>query len=94
MYEQGMEVLEQRYTANILITKVIDFCLTVPATWQGGAVDDTKAGTGAAGFGSRDGDTLNVITKPEALGIAVLTEQADQGMTVDISMRRCSTDLS
>lgn len=78
MYDHCMEVLEQRYTANILITTPIDFWLTVPATWQAGAVDDTKAAAGSAGCGTRDGDTLNVITEPEASGIAILTEQAER----------------
>lgn len=32
MYEHCMEMLEQRYTASILITTPIDFWVTVPAT--------------------------------------------------------------
>lgn len=77
MYEHCMEMLKQRYTANILVITPIDFWLTVPATWQPGTVNDTKAAASAAGFGTRDGDTLNVITEPEASGIAILTEQAE-----------------
>jgi len=78
MYQHCMEMLELRYTASILKVTPIDFWLTVPATWQPGAVDDTKNAAATAGFGSRNGDTLNIITEPEASGIAILTEQAEK----------------
>lgn len=78
LYYHTLDVLEKRLTANILKVTPIDFWFTVPATWQESSIDVTRAAAERAGFGSRDGDELSIITEPEAAAIAVLSHAADR----------------
>lgn len=73
LYDHTMEVLRRRHTANILEVTPIDFWFTVPANWQEDAIDATRTAAEVAGFGSRFGDQLSIITEPEAAAIAVLS---------------------
>lgn len=73
IYHHLMGELDKRHTTDVRDATPIDFWLTVPATWQEAAVDMTRTAAKDAGFASRDGDTLNIITEPEAAAIAVLT---------------------
>lgn len=73
LYDHTMEVLRRRHTINILEVTPIDFWFTVPANWQEDAIDATRTAAEIAGFGSRVGDQLSIITEPEAAAIAVLS---------------------
>ncbi|KAK5120261.1 hypothetical protein LTR85_006467 [Meristemomyces frigidus] len=57
----------------------MDCWLTVPAVWSDQARHATKAAAKAAGFGSRAGDTISVISEPEAAAITVLKKYAQVG---------------
>lgn len=78
LYVHTMDVLEKRYTTNILKVTPIDFWFTVPATWQDLAKDATRNAAFDAGFGTRKGDELFIITEPEAAAIAVLSEAVEK----------------
>lgn len=78
LYRHTMEVLEKRYTAKILKPIPIDFWFTVPATWQESAIDATRTAAEKAGFGSREADSLNIITEPEAAAIATFSDAIDR----------------
>lgn len=73
LYQHLMKELGRRHMTTVLEVTPIDFWLTVPATWQDSAVDATREAARDAGFCSRIGDTLSIITEPEAAAIAVLS---------------------
>lgn len=73
IYRHLMEELQKRHTAEVCKKTPIDFWLTVPATWQNAATDATRRAAMGAGFARRRGDTLNIITEPEAAAIAILS---------------------
>ncbi len=57
----------------------IHFWFTVPATWSDEAVNLTIEAARTAGFASRPGDELSVITEPEAAAMAILSGDIDKG---------------
>lgn len=73
MYQHVMDVLTKVYSAEILKVTAIDWWFTVPATWQDAANDATRNAAARAGFGSRKGDELYMITEPEAAAVAILS---------------------
>lgn len=78
LYSHTMDVLAKNYTTNILAATSIDVWFTVPATWQESAVAATRTAAEEAGFGSRERDTLNIITEPEAAAIAALSNAVEE----------------
>lgn len=52
----------------------MDVWLTVPAVWSDQAQNATKEAAFHAGFGARPGDTISVISEPEAAAVAHLSD--------------------
>ena len=52
----------------------MDVWLTVPAVWSDQAQNATKNAAKEAGFGARPGDTISVISEPEAAAVAYLSD--------------------
>lgn len=78
LYKHTLDRLTRTYSASILKVTPIHFWFTVPATWQESATDATRSAAYNAGFGSRAGDELFVITEPEAAAIAILSQSIDK----------------
>jgi molecular chaperone DnaK (HSP70) len=66
--------LESREVKNlgkeIFDSAPIDIWLTVPAVWSDQAQNATKNAAKEAAFGARPGDTISVISEPEAAAVA------------------------
>ncbi|KAK8152019.1 hypothetical protein BC567DRAFT_253272 [Phyllosticta citribraziliensis] len=70
--EFATEFLAKRFTEESFRTIPIEVWITVPAIWSDAAKDQTRAAAMAAGFGSHPGDTVKMITEPEAAALDVL----------------------
>ncbi|KAK7514986.1 uncharacterized protein IWZ02DRAFT_372593 [Phyllosticta citriasiana] len=70
--EFATDFLAKRFTEENFRTIPVEVWITVPAIWSDAAKDQTRAAAMAAGFGSRPGDTVKMITEPEAAAIDVL----------------------
>jgi molecular chaperone DnaK (HSP70) len=74
VYNFSMASLTKTLTKQVLDATPIDCWLTVPAIWSDQAKLAIRAAVLAAGFGSRENDTISVIAEPEAAAIATLTK--------------------
>ena len=75
LYKHCMGVLGKRMTMGVLSATPIEFWFTMPAIWSDEAQYATKKAAERAGFGkspSRELDSINMITEPEAASIAAL----------------------
>lgn len=72
LYQHMMREVSKRIGENFLKSTPMDCWLTVPAVWSDKAQDLTRSAAKAAGFGSRSGDNIYIITEPEAAAIATL----------------------
>lgn len=72
MYKHLLDRISAQIGESFLKATPMDCCLTVPAVWSDRAQDLTRAAAKAAGFGSRPGDHIYVISEPEAAAIATL----------------------
>lgn len=72
LYKHMMADISKRLPVGVLQATPMDCWLTVPAVWSDKAQNATQAAAKAAGFGSRAGDTISVISEPEAAAITVL----------------------
>lgn len=68
--------LEELYPGALDLTPM-EFWITVPAIWSDTAKAATRNAALEAGFGSRPGDDLFMITEPEAAALASLVESVD-----------------
>ena len=70
--------LESRVVKNlgkeIFDSTPMDVWLTVPAVWSDQAQSATKNAAKEAGFEARPGDTISVISEPEAAAVAHLSD--------------------
>ena len=81
LYEHCMGHLEKKMTGPVLKVTPIEFWFTMPAIWSDEAQYSTKAAAERAGFGSsftRENDTINMITEPEAAALAALKLTTDK----------------
>lgn len=75
LYKHCMGLLGKRMTTGVLSATPIEFWFTTPAIWSDEAQYATKKAAERAGFGkspSRELDSINMITEPEAASIAAL----------------------
>lgn len=75
LYKHCMGLLGKRMTIGVLNATPIEFWFTMPAIWSDEAQYGTKTAAERAGFGkssSREFDSINMITEPEAASIAAL----------------------
>jgi len=76
VYQYTMFKLEAMYPGALEFTPM-EFWITVPAIWSDTAKAATRNAALEAGFGSRPGDHLFMITEPEAAALASLVESVD-----------------
>lgn len=74
LYNHCMTILERRCDAVLQVTP-IEFWFTMPAIWSDRAQQATQQAAKNAGFGSRQGDTVHMITEPEAGVLAAIKTQ-------------------
>lgn len=75
LYKHCMGLLAKRMTTGVLSATPIEFWFTMPAIWSDEAQYATKKAAERAGFGkspSRELDSINMITEPEAASIVAL----------------------
>ncbi|KAI9866990.1 MAG: hypothetical protein M1813_000388 [Trichoglossum hirsutum] len=72
IFQTVMSKLEKQVSAEVLRITAIEFWFTVPAIWSDSAKQGTLAAARTAGFGTRPGDEVNLISEPEAAAIATL----------------------
>jgi len=65
VYKHVMETLERRM-ANTFEYTPIQFVMTTPAMWSDVAQHETRIAAERAGFGSRAGDWVEMVSEPEA----------------------------
>ena len=73
LYTHLMETLRQRFIRTLYNTP-IQFVLTTPAIWSHEAQNATYQAAKDAGFTSRAGDTLTMVSEPEAAASYCLKE--------------------
>lgn len=77
LYKHTLGRLTKVHGEAVMDVTSIDFWFTVPATWQESANYATRMAAMGAGFGSRRGDQLYMITEPEAAAMAILSQAND-----------------
>lgn len=85
LYQHVMTTLG-RLAIPISITP-IQFVLTTPAMWSHRAQDATREAARKAGFASRPGDTLTMVSEPEAAGSYVIAEMHSLREAAGISLQ-------
>lgn len=80
VYKFVFSELERRATAAVIKITPIEFWLTVPATWSDQAKKATRDAAKLAGFGTRPGDQIYMITEPEAAAVAALSDLVEEGV--------------
>jgi len=84
LYLFAMMILDRRF-ADVLRITPIEFWFTVPAIWSDAAKSATQQAARLAGFGSRQGDHVNLISEPEAAAISALSRVTTGGSELQIS---------
>ncbi|KAF2723145.1 hsp70-like protein [Polychaeton citri CBS 116435] len=79
LYLHLMSQLQKKIPKSVIEATPMDCWLTVPAVWSDQAQNMTKMAAQAAGFGARRGDTISVISEPEAAAIAALKRYMRDG---------------
>lgn len=75
LYAHMVEQVSAQMGGDFLAATPMRCWLTVPASWSERAKMDTRAAAKLAGFGSKSGDTIDIITEPEAAAIATFKER-------------------
>jgi molecular chaperone DnaK (HSP70) len=78
LYKHLIARLEKVNGAAIMQETPICFWFTHPATWTDEAIYRTEQAAKAAGFCSRRGDELSLMTEPEAAALAILERDIDK----------------
>jgi hypothetical protein len=91
VYQYAIFKLEELNPGALDLTPM-EFWITVPAIWSDTAKAATRNAALEAGFGSRPGDHLFMITEPEAAALASLVEEVDSH-SKPIQVRRSRVSL-
>lgn len=86
IYKHAMSVLAKQISQDALAVTPIEFWFTMPAIWSDEAQSATKAAAQQAGFTSRLGDQMFMITEPEAAAIATLKKSTTNALSVPIKV--------
>lgn len=81
IYEYTIDELMRKWGQHMIGVTPIEFWVTHPATWSDQAKHATLEAAKRAGFASRSGDTIHLITEPEAAAVATLSELVQPGVT-------------
>jgi molecular chaperone DnaK (HSP70) len=73
-----MDRLERKLTKDLLNVTPIEFWFTMPAIWSDEAQHATRTAAMCAGFGTRSGDSVKMITEPEAAALAAFKTTKDK----------------
>ncbi|RPA83095.1 hsp70-like protein [Ascobolus immersus RN42] len=73
LYQYILKYFEKTMQSEAVLQQTpIEFWFTIPAIWSDKAKNSTLNAAKRAGFGSRPGDTINLIPEPEAAAISTL----------------------
>lgn len=86
IYQFTMRILDARFSADVLRITPIEFWFTVPAIWSDSAKSNTQQAARLAGFGTRHGDHVNLISEPEAAAITALSRVTTGGSEVQVAV--------
>jgi molecular chaperone DnaK (HSP70) len=78
LYKHCISRIEKTVPPDVLRLTPIDFWFTMPAIWSDEAQHATKTAAERAGFGQRPGDTISMITEPEAAALAAFKTTKDR----------------
>ncbi|KAK6543446.1 hypothetical protein TWF694_000193 [Orbilia ellipsospora] len=78
LYSCLMEMHLRKRLPDTLEVTPIRFIFTVPAIWDHKAQEMTRYAAIKAGFGSRDGDRLSLVSEPEAAAMFVIQAMHDR----------------
>jgi molecular chaperone DnaK (HSP70) len=78
LYDHVVGKLEKTFSKAMLKETPIHFYFTVPASWEDEANNATREAAKAAGFDSRIGDELFMISEPEAAAMAILSSSIEK----------------
>jgi molecular chaperone DnaK (HSP70) len=80
LYKHCMDRLERKITKKLLDVTPIEFWFTMPAIWSDEAQHATRTAATRAGFGTRTsvGDSIKMITEPEAAALAAFKTTKDK----------------
>lgn len=80
VYNHILKTIAKQITDKALSITPLEFWFTVPAIWSDGAQSATRIAAQRAGFGSRPGDNIFMISEPEAAAIAALKKYTTNSM--------------
>ncbi|KAF2429183.1 actin-like ATPase domain-containing protein [Tothia fuscella] len=80
IHDHFMAELECAYTAAMIKATPMEFWVTVPAIWSDQAKSATKSAAKRAGFCSRPGDEMFLISEPEAAAAAAISKMTGEGL--------------
>jgi hypothetical protein len=86
LYNHLMHTLRRRFAKTLDISP-IQFVLTTPAIWSDRAQSATCEAAKKAGFTSREGDTLTMVSEPEAAASYCLKEIFSQRRDTESPLR-------
>lgn len=72
VYQHTIRTIERELSPEVLQTLPMQCWITVPAIWSDGAQHATREAAIQAGFGSRQSDSVSMITEPEAAALWAL----------------------
>jgi molecular chaperone DnaK (HSP70) len=87
VYCHLLRTLEKQVTKETLAVTPMEFWFTMPAIWPDEAQSATKRAAKLAGFGSRPGDEIYMITEPEAVAIATLKRRLMDASSTLVQVR-------
>lgn len=81
LYEFFVKRLQEKGTNLLVFNQTpMDCYITVPAVWSDKARALTLKAAKAAGFGNREGDTMQLIPEPEAAALTVLKRAIEENL--------------
>lgn len=86
VYKYTMFILEKQISAGALAVTPIEFWFTIPAMWRDQPQRAMKDAAILAGFASRPGDGIFMISEPEAAAITTLKKSTTNAMRVPVEV--------
>jgi len=86
-----LEAKLKRLDERLFDISPLEIWVTVPAMWTDAAKVATREAVIEAGFGSRPGDSVNIITEPEAAALAVMTQRVGLGAISGLEVRHAES---
>lgn len=92
LYQHLLQAIELELGPTLVEQTSFRFVLTTPATWSNAARQATRKAAEDAGFGSRMGDEIHMISEPEAAAICAVTETNSKFHTAPFQVSEVSDD--